>query len=369
VSNPRGIKVLIAGGGTGGHLFPALAIGETIMSEMPNATVHFVGSKFGIEATTLPQRNLPHSLLPVRGIQRGLDGRSIGRNLLFPGRLIVAYLKAKSIIKQLDPDIVVGTGGYASGLPLLAAVKSKIPTLIQEQNSYPGLVTRKMASKVDAVCLAFPEAKKYLESDSIFITGNPVRKDIETGSAADGAQFFKLAEKRTTILVFGGSQGSAAINKVIAILIPALNTAGIQLIWQTGPTQYNHFDHFNSATIRVVPFIDEMPAAYALSQIVVCRAGALTLAELALCGKPAILIPLPSAAANHQMWNAQTMADKGAAKVLSESNLTGESLTALLLKLTSDNQLLKEMSGQAAKLAKPDATEKIVNLISKMAQA
>ena len=369
MSNPRGIKVLIAGGGTGGHLFPALAIGETIMSEIPNAAVHFVGSKFGIEATTLPQRNLPHSLLPVRGFQRGLDGRSIGRNLLFPGRLIIAYLKAKSIIKRLDPDIVVGTGGYASGLPLLAAVKSGITTLIQEQNSYPGLVTRKLAGKVDAVCLAFPEAKKYLNSDSIFLTGNPVRKNIETGSAADGAQLFKLAEKRTTILVFGGSQGSAAINQAVALLVPALNTAGIQLIWQTGPSQHERYDHFNSATIRVVPFIDEMPAAYALSQIVVCRAGALTLAELALCGKPAILIPLPSAAANHQTWNAQAIADKGAAKVLPESDLTGESLTTLLLKMTSDYQLLKEMSDQAKKFAKPDATEKIVNLITEMAQA
>ncbi len=364
-----GQKIIIAGGGTGGHLFPALAIGTRLLEREPTTQIHYIGSRFGLEATILPNRKLHHTLLSIRGIQRGIDVTSLGRNLLFPSRLIASYRKASNLIKVLHPMVVVGTGGYASGMPLLAAVRNRIPTLIQEQNSYPGITTQKLAQKVNCVCLAFPETVKHLQSTNTVITGNPVRKSIIKGDPKQGAEIFNLDQKKTTVFLFGGSQGSAALNKVMASAVKQLTTAGIQIIWQTGTNQYRSFQHYDNQQVRVLPFVDQMEHAYALSQLIIARAGALTLAEITVCGKPAILIPLPTAAADHQTWNARSLESAGAARLIPEKTLSADILSKEILDLIADPDRLDKMVVEARHLARPDAADLIVDQILELAQA
>ena len=363
------LRIVIAGGGTGGHLFPALAIGDRLQVREPALKIHYIGSKFGLEAATLPDYELPHTLLPIRGLQRGIDAISIGQNLLFPGRALKSYRLAKSIIKKLQPAVVVGTGGYASGLPLLAAVKKGIPTLIQEQNSYPGMTTRKLAPKVDCVCLAFAEAGQYLKSNNIIVTGNPVRTGIDQGQVAKGAEIFNLNPDKLTLFLFGGSQGSAALNKIMASIAGQLAESDIQILWQTGWKQFDPYRQFDSQRIRVLPFIEHMDHAYALSHLILSRAGALTLAEITICGKPAILVPLPTAAADHQTWNARSMEKSGAARLITEQMLSPEVLFEQISVMLKDADLLQDMSEKSLQLAQPEATNTIVTKILELAQA
>ncbi len=362
------LRVLIAGGGTGGHLFPALAIGAGLQAKVPGTRIHYIGSKFGIEANVLSDRNLPHTLLPIRGFQRGIDLTSFGRNLLFPGRVIKSYFRAKSQLNDFIPAVVVGTGGYASGLPLLAAAKKGIATLIQEQNSYPGATTRNLANKVDRVCLAFKESEQHLPDSNSVVTGNPIRENIAGGDPGTGGEIFNLSPDGKTLFVFGGSQGSAVLNRVVSRLAKKLKDSDIQLLWQTGPAEYEKYRHFTSKTVQVLPFISDMAHAYALSNLVISRAGALTIAELTACGKPAIFVPLPSAAADHQTRNARSLESCGAAVVITESELTAASLMDKVFQLLDNVKILKSMGEKSRQQAKPQATENIVNLILELAR-
>ncbi len=369
MSNSGQLRVIIAGGGTGGHLFPALAIAQGLQARNPDAEIHFMGSQYGIEARVLPERNLPHTLLNVRGFQRGLDFTSLGRNLLFAPRFLGSYIKAKSTINRINPSVVVGTGGYASGLPLLAAVRRKTATLIQEQNSYPGFTTRWLADRVDKICIAFDDARAYIPADKTILTGNPVRKNIASGTADQAAIKFNLDPTRPVLFLFGGSQGSAILNHTMAAATDKFADSDVQILWQTGQLQFEQYENFNSGNIRVLPFIDEMNLAYALATLVISRAGALTLAEITSCGLPSILVPLPSAAADHQTRNANALVTKQAALAINESQLTPELLVNQISDLLNDTNRLNKMSTAAGKLARSEATESIVNEILELAQA
>ncbi len=367
--NNHELRIMIAGGGTGGHLFPALAIGEGLLAAHPATVLHYVGSKFGIEARVFSEKEFEYTLLNVRGFQRGRDLTSFARNLLFPGRVAGAYRQAGQIIARFDPQVVIGTGGYASGLPLLAATRRGIPTLIQEQNSFPGFTTRKLAAKVDRVCLAFADAADYLGDIQYQITGNPVRPGIKNTDRAAAAEEFQLDADRPTVLLFGGSQGSAVLNAVMAPVVTDLTRKNYQVLWQTGPAQYSQYSHLETIEVRLRPFIDRMDLAYALSDLTICRAGAITISELAICGQPAVLIPLPSAAADHQMKNARSFAGAGAAQVIRQVDLSPPVLLETINTLISDRDNLERMSQAAAGQALGNATENIVNEILKLAHA
>ena len=228
-------NILIAGGGTGGHLFPALAIGEEIQRRMPEAKIHYIGSLFGLESKVFPIKDVWHTLLPIRGFQRGISITSIFRNIILPFRIVKSLLKTNNILKEFEPDVVIGTGGYASAIPLYMVSKKNDSTtiILQEQNSYPGVTTRLFANKANKICIAFKEPNWALGNNTI-ITGNPVRKGIGDGNKKNGFHEFRLKEDKKTIFLFGGSQGSAYLNKIMSEVAEKISNGGIQLLWQTG---------------------------------------------------------------------------------------------------------------------------------------
>ncbi|MBC8215065.1 MAG: undecaprenyldiphospho-muramoylpentapeptide beta-N-acetylglucosaminyltransferase [Candidatus Marinimicrobia bacterium] len=360
------LRILISGGGTGGHLFPAIAIGEALQQRDPRINIHYMGSTFGIEAEVLPVRGLPHTLVPIRGIQRSFSFKSLTQNVKLPMRYMKSIGITQSLFHQFAPHIVVGTGGYASAIPLKVAVREQIPILLQEQNSYPGITTRWYASKAKTVCIAFEEAKKYLNRDCD-LTGNPIRKGIQNGDRLKAFSTFNLNPEKRTVFLFGGSQGSAALNKVMNKAVEILSKKEIQVLWQTGHWQYQEYRHHDSDMVRVLPFIDHMAEAYALADIIISRAGALTLSEITLCGKPSILVPFPAAAGDHQMKNAQSLIHENAAVMIEESALSATELSHMVMKLFQKKGALQTMATHSTSLGKPDATESIVNHILALA--
>ena len=357
-------KILIAGGGTGGHLFPALAIGEEIQRRIPEAKIHYIGSVFGLESKVYPIKDVWHTLLPIRGLQRGFNIKSIFRNIILPFRIVRSLFKTNNLLKEFVPEILVGTGGYASAIPLYMVAKKNNSTtiILQEQNSYPGITTRMFAEKAKKICVAFDEPDKSLESNTV-LTGNPVRIGIGDGNEKNGFKEFNLKNNNKTIFLFGGSQGSAYLNKIMNKVAKKISSAGIQILWQTGDLEYVKYRSMDSENIRIVPFVNNMADAYAMSDLLVCRSGALTLAEITVCGKPAILIPFPHAAGNHQKKNAEALVDSGAAQMLHEKSLTSKILMHTIMNLIHNKEKLEEMRQASKKLGRPDATNVIVDHI------
>ncbi len=358
------LRIIIAGGGTGGHLFPALAIGEEIIKRNPKTKIHYIGSQYGLEAKVFPIKDVWHTLLPINGFQRGLRYNNIIRNLILPLQIIKSIYKCKKIYNDFMPNIVIGTGGYASAIPLLIAInkKNRIPIILQEQNSFPGITTKWFAKKAKKICVAFNEKNIDLIGNIIH-TGNPIRKGIAKGEKETGYKNFNLKKKCKTIFLFGGSQGSSFLNKMLDSIVKNIAKAGIQVLWQTGDSEYGSYAHFNSSNIHVTPFINNMADAYAISDLVICRSGALTLAEITVCGKPSILVPFPYAAGNHQKKNAQTLADAKAAKVIFQKNLNKNKLMYSIMNLIHNENELKNMSYASKLIGKPNATKKIVDNI------
>ena len=357
-------RILIAGGGTGGHLFPALAIGEEIQRRDSKAKIHYVGSSFGLEAKVFPIKDVWHTLLPIRGFQRGLNITSIIRNTVLPFRILKSLLKTKNLFNDFIPDIVVGTGGYASAIPLYIASKNNnsLPIILQEQNSFPGITTRWFANKAKTICIAFNESENILSANTI-LTGNPVRIGINNGNKNSGLKEFNLKTNQKTIFLFGGSQGSSYLNQIMNSIINNLSNAGIQVLWQTGDLEYHKYKHLESDKIRITPFINNMSEAYAISDLLICRSGALTLSEITVCGKPAILIPFPHAAGNHQTKNAQSLVEAGAAKILIEKSLTPKDFMYSIMNLIHNEKELKKMGLLSKELGQPNATKTIVDHI------
>ena len=360
-------KILIVGGGTGGHLFPALAIGEEIIKRDSNAKIHYIGSSFGLESKVFPIKDVWHTLIPIRGFQRGLNFTGLCRNILLPFRILKSLIKTKKIFNEFSPEIIIGTGGYASAIPLFVASKQKKPTpiVLQEQNSYPGITTRLFAKKAKLICIAFSESEKQLIKNTV-ITGNPVRTGINCGDKTKGLKEFDLKDSQKTILLFGGSQGSRYLNTMMESIIDKLSGTGVQVLWQTGDLEYLKYKKMNSSNIRVIPFINNMADAYAISDLLICRSGALTISEITVCGKPVILIPFQYAAGDHQTKNAQSLKDAGAAKILNENNLTPKHFIHTIMNLVHNNNILNEMGKNSMSLGRPNATKEIVDHIFKI---
>ncbi len=363
------MKVIIAGGGTGGHLYPALAIADELCNQEPNTTVMFVGTHKGIEARVIPKTGYPLSMIPASGITRGKGLNTLFENLKFPFRLLESLWQSVQLLKKENPDVVVGTGGFVSAPIVLAAQLQHKPTLIQEQNAFPGLATRLLAMKASEVHLSFEESKKAIKrAAKVFITGNPARKFSEI-SKRESREFFGLEKSKKTLLVFGGSLGARAINHAILKWASQLQPF-YNLIWQTGKLDYPDVkkEVQKSTNLWFNDYIERMDMAYAAADLVLCRSGASTIAELCNLGKPSILVPYPFATDNHQYFNAKSLSDKNAAILIDNKYIDHQDSFLTLTTLLNDDQALERMSSNAKKLGKPNAAEQIAQRIFQLGQ-
>ena len=361
------LKVIVSGGGTGGHIFPAVAIANAIRKKYPSAQIKFVGAEGKMEMEKVPKAGYPIEGLWISGLQRKLTVD----NLMFPFKLIHSLWNARKILKAFNPDIAIGVGGYASGPLLKAATWRKIPTLIHESNSYPGITNRLLGKKVSTVCVAFQGMEQYFPKEKLVITGNPVRQEILklTGKRERGLDHFNLDANRPVILVVGGSQGALSINKTIESNLPAIAGKGYQLIWQTGKYYFSMAQKatitLNDPCIQSHEFVYEMDLAYAVADLVVSRAGAMSVTELAIAGKPAILVPLPSAAEDDQTKNAITLVVKEAA-VLVENSKVQDELFTVIDSILSDEFMQEKLSRNIKELAITDADQLILKEVERL---
>jgi UDP-N-acetylglucosamine--N-acetylmuramyl-(pentapeptide) pyrophosphoryl-undecaprenol N-acetylglucosamine transferase len=360
-------RLIISGGGTGGHIFPAIAIANAFRERYPDAQILFVGARGRMEMTRVPEAGYEIIGLWISGIQR----KFTLSNFLFPVKLVVSYLRAVVIVKRYKPQVVVGTGGFASWPMMIAATRFRIPAVIQEQNSFAGLANKQVADKVSKVCVAYEGMEKYFPADKIVITGNPVRKDILSVNekTEKGKIHFGFEAARKTLLIIGGSLGARTINESIICGIDKLIDAGIQVIWQTGKGYYEtvqaQVGKYDKRKIRVLDFLKEIDLAYAAADVVISRSGALAVSELCIAHKPCILVPSPNVAEDHQAKNALALVEKDAAVMVSDKDARAK-LVDEALKLLFDEQRAKKLSDHIAALAKPSATEDIVNEIEKL---
>jgi UDP-N-acetylglucosamine--N-acetylmuramyl-(pentapeptide) pyrophosphoryl-undecaprenol N-acetylglucosamine transferase len=363
-------RVLFAGGGTGGHLYPALALADAFQRLDPRTEIFFVGARRGIEARVLPERGVPHVLLPFEPIRRSRPWEN--------WRLVPAMIRSMSglskVYREFRPNLVVGTGGYASGPAVGWAVLRGVPAALQEQNSYPGITTRWLAPRVRQIHLAFPEARRYLRPGArtqVFEYGNPIQPPDRSIDAEQARREFGLGDG-PVVLVVGGSQGSRAINESLlrdlALVAddPGERPAGMQILWATGPAHHEHVAR-RVAELRIdewvkaVPYIHRMPQALAAADLAVSRAGAMALAELCAWGVPPVLIPLPTAAANHQHHNAVALAEAGAGVLAPESELEAGRLWNEVVGLVSDAARRESLAAAASRRGQPDAADRIVS--------
>jgi UDP-N-acetylglucosamine--N-acetylmuramyl-(pentapeptide) pyrophosphoryl-undecaprenol N-acetylglucosamine transferase len=363
------MNVIISGGGTGGHIYPAIAIANELKTIDPTTKLLFVGAEGKMEMEKVPRAGYEIIGLPVVGIRRELTLA----NLLFPIKLGRSMLRAQEIVRDFRPDVAVGVGGYASGPLLLAASLKGVPTLIQEQNSYAGLTNKVLARWAKRICVAYPSMDVFFPADKIRLTGNPVRSDIQQADAqvAAGRQFFGLDVNRPTLLVIGGSQGARTINESMEAGLSRFVDAGVQVVWQTGTGFIDRARQavtaLGSPLIRAYDFIYEMDKAYAVADTVVSRAGALSVSELALVGRPAILVPFPQASEDHQTKNAMSLVDRDAALLVRDQDARQQLISAALGLLTNQSQR-DRLSTELKKLGKPNAARDIAEEVRKLAQ-
>ncbi len=366
------MKILFAGGGTAGHINPALAVAGYIKERHPDAEISYIGTATKLEARLVPEKGYNFKTIDVVGFSRSLSPKGILRNVSAVKKAMVASSNCKKLIKEINPDIVIGTGGYVSGPVVKTAQKLGYKTAIHEQNAFPGVTTKMLASKADVVMLAMPEAQKHLKlNKKPVITGNPIRMELLNITREEARAKLGL-DSRPLILSFGGSLGAEKINNSIVDLIKWHNGSGkFYHIHATGKLGYDDMKTALvgvklSEEINIREYINDMDVCMAAADLVICRAGAITLGELQACKKPSILIPSPYVAENHQFHNAMTLKRSGAAEILEEKDLTGESLINKVEKLVKDNDRLKAMSNAAGKSAIIDANERIYAEIMKL---
>lgn len=356
-------KFIISGGGTGGHIFPALAIASELKKRFDDASFLFVGALGKMEMEKVPAHGFSIKGVWIDGFQRSLSLR----NLMFPIKLLVSLFQAYFILKRFNPDIAIGTGGFASGSLLIVAQWLKIPTLIQEQNSYPGITNKILARRVDKICVAFSGLERYFPKEKIQLTGNPIRPEIQNIMVQSQAAklFFGLKGTLKTLLILGGSLGARRINELVADHVSFFKAEGYQVLWQCGSLYYEKYKDLSQEGVIVVPFVAKMDHAFAAADLIISRSGAGTLAELCSVAKPVILIPSPNVAENHQYHNAKALSANDAAVVIEEINLNQNFKTAFK-KLSNSPSLLLEMHRQLKHLAKPDAAKVIVDQIEEL---
>ena len=360
-------RVIISGGGTGGHIFPALAIANEIGKRYPNAEILFVGAQGRMEMEKVPAAGYKIIGLPVTGFPRK-PGKKM---LTFVVRLMKSNRLAKKIINQFMPQIAIGVGGFASGPLLRAAAKKGIPTLIQEQNSYAGITNKLLAKKANTICVAYEKMERYFPKEKIVLTGNPVRETLlnKMDNKPEAIEYFGLKNPGKVILIVGGSLGARSVNNAVLKNISLIEKSDVEVIWQTGSIYYQGIlDKMKDATpdnLHIHEFLSRMDLAYAAAGVVISRAGAGTISELCLVGKPAVLVPSPNVAEDHQTKNAQALAEKGAA-VLIPDNEIEKKLLPEAIRLINDKEACKKLSKNIKKLARPNATGQIVDEVEKL---
>ena len=354
-------RFIISGGGTGGHIYPALAIANELKKRYPNAEFLFVGALDRMEMQKVPAAGYPIEGLWISGFSRKLSLQT----LLFPLKLIVSLLRSRKLIKQFRPNVVIGTGGFASGPVLYMAARKGIPTLIQEQNSYPGITNKLLARRAKTICVAYDHLERYFPASKIVKTGNPVRQDLLDleSKTIPGKDHFAVRHNRFTLLVIGGSLGARRINQLIESRLELFDDLGIDLIWQCGALYFNEYSQYDALKhVKVLAFIDRMDYAYAGADIIISRSGASSISELCLAGKPVIFIPSPNVAEDHQTKNAEAITEHDAALLVPENELE-VSFDDLVKQLVNDQKRRSELGSRIRELALPRATEHIADQI------
>ncbi len=361
------MRVIISGGGTGGHIYPAIAIANAIKEIKPDADILFVGAKGKLEMEKVPKAGFPIEGLWISGFHRKLTLR----NLMFPIKLISSLMKARAIIRKFKPDVVVGVGGYASGPILQVATSKKVPALIQEQNSYAGVTNKILAKKVQKICVAYPNMEKYFPKEKIVFTGNPVRKDISNlqDRYKEALEHYGLDQNKKTTLLFGGSLGARKLNEALRDNTKLIaDHPDVQWIWQMGKIYYEEFVECETAKLAHVhpmPFLERMELAYAAADVVICRAGALTVSELCIVEKPAILVPSPNVAEDHQTKNAMALVNEDAAILIKDKEVK-EKIVHEVMELLSDEKKMENLKSQISTLKKETAAAEIAGEILKL---
>ncbi len=357
------LKVIISGGGTGGHIFPALAIANELKAQVPEVDILFVGAKGKMEMERVPMAGYPIVGLPVIGLPRKLSFKLIH----FLWSLNKSMIEARKIIRGFRPDVVVGVGGFASGPVLKAAAQKGIPTILQEQNSYAGKTNKWLSKRVKKICVAYPNMERYFPKWRIVLTGNPFRQNLlNQVDKKEACQFFELQEGKPVILVMGGSLGARTLNESILSNLDLLDQSGVQIIWQSGSFYHKAIlERFNGKlrkNIHLIEFLSRMDFAYAVADLVISRAGASTISEICLLGKASILVPSPNVAEDHQTKNAMALVENEAA-IMVKDGMAVKNLFPIALELIQDEERLKKLSENSLKMAKPNATSDIVKVI------
>jgi UDP-N-acetylglucosamine--N-acetylmuramyl-(pentapeptide) pyrophosphoryl-undecaprenol N-acetylglucosamine transferase len=356
-------RFILSGGGTGGHIYPAIAIANELKVRYPNAEFLFVGAKDRMEMEKVPQAGYKIEGLWISGLQRKLTLK----NLMFPFKVISSLIKAANIVRNFKPHAVVGTGGFASG-PLLKVASGKgIPCVLQEQNSFAGITNKLLAGKVAKICVAYDGMEKFFPKDKIVKTGNPVRGDLVSlaSNKEEALSFFELQSSKTTLLVLGGSLGARRVNNLIEEKLSFFKAQGIQVVWQSGKLYYDEYKKYDSEDIKVVAFLNRMDLAYRAADVIISRAGAGSVSELCIVGKPVIFIPSPNVAEDHQTKNANALVEKDAAILIKESDLN-DKFEKVFSDLLLSESLRAKLGANIKKLALPNATKEIVNEIEKL---
>ena len=360
-------KFIISGGGTGGHIFPAISIANALKKQMPDAEILFVGALGRMEMERVPAAGYPIEGLPVSGFDR----KDMFRNVKVVMNLLRSLLLARRIIKRFKPEVVIGVGGYASAPTLRAASAFGIPTLIQEQNSYAGVTNKLLAKKAKKICVAYENMERFFQKDKIVITGNPVRQDLFSiaPKTKEAYQFFGLDAEKKTVLVVGGSLGARTINQSMIAGLEKLSKSDIQVIWQTGKYYIENArkesELFASPDILVTDFVSRMDLAYSIADLVVSRAGASSISELCLLAKPVILVPSPNVAEDHQTQNALALVRKDAAVMIKDSDAQ-EQMVNKLIELINNSTELNKLSENILKLAENDSADRIALEVIKL---
>lgn len=357
-------RIIFAAGGTGGHIYPAIAVADELKKVNEDVKIKFVGARGRIEEKIVPQNGYELSTIDIRGFKRSLSPK----NLVSVLKLLKALRESKKILKSFKPQIVFGTGGYVSGPVLKSAAKLGIKTVVQEGNYYPGITVKLLSKTVDKVIINFEGSKKYLKRrDNIEVMSYPVRQNLKRISKPEALNFFNLNESKSTLFVFGGSQGASSINSALIKCLKNLLLSDVQIIWQTGERDYQKVCGAveNTAYVKVLKYIDNINIAYSASDLVLCRAGISTIMEIASFGCAAVFVPYPLAAENHQETNARALVENNAASIIHDSELN-EKLEVTILELIHNRKLLEQMRNNVKEFADENASQKIVQLLLKV---
>lgn len=364
------MRVIISGGGTGGHIFPAISIANALKEADPSIEILFVGAQGKMEMEKVPAAGYEIVGLPVAGFHRKLNLRNIGRNLLFPFRLVSSLIKASSVVKNFKPDVAVGVGGYASGPVLQRAAKNGVPCLVQEQNSYPGVTNKILAKDAKKICVAYPNMERFFPQEKIIMTGNPVRQSLLAPvDRAEALKAFGLEEGKPVVLVIGGSLGARSINQGILATLNDLPD-DVQLLWQTGKIYYDgikaELDKNPRSNVHASDFIKRMDLAFGIADIVISRAGASSISELALLGKSSILVPSPNVSEDHQTKNALALVNENAALMVKDAD--SQTLIKESLKALADKDNLAKLGENIKKFARPNAAADIAREVMSLVE-